>query len=107
VQDADALATQRRQQLVIEQRVLRLDQLRRARWIASSWTSTSMPSGPPARGAEFLALLEPGDADLEELVEVAARDAEELDALEQRQRVVAPCASTRQLNSRNESSRLM
>src|SRR5678815_5742427 len=21
-----------------------------ARWIASSWTSTSMPSGPPARG---------------------------------------------------------
>ena len=79
-----------------------------ARWIASSWSSTSMPSGPAAARAELLALLEAGDADLEELVEVGAGDRRGTG----RARAAAAsrrcaCASTRRLNSRNESSRLM
>ena len=38
--------------------------------------------------AELLPLLQTGDADLEELVEVGAGDAEKADALEQRQRLI-------------------
>ena len=61
--------------------------------------------GRVARPAADL-LPQPGDADLEELVEVAAEDREELDALEQRLRASsAASASTRSSKSSRESSR--
>jgi hypothetical protein len=56
--------------------------------------------------AELDLLLEAGDADLEELVEVARDDAEEAQALEQRHASSAACASTRRLKASRDSSRL-
>ena len=47
-----------------------------------------MPSGAICVGAELLQLLQARDADLEELVEVARGDAEELQPLEQRHGLV-------------------
>ena len=63
--------------------------------------------GPGCRRAELALLLQARDADLEELVEVGARDAQEAQALEQRHRGSSACASTRRLNSSSDSSRLM
>ena len=46
------------------------------------------PVGAGLIRAEFEALLEAGDADLEELVEIVRRDAQELEPLEQRHLLV-------------------
>jgi hypothetical protein len=56
------------------------------------------PSAPTA-AAELDLLLDAGDADLEELVEVARDDAEEAQALEQRHASSAAWASTRRLKA--------
>ena len=55
----------------------------------------------------FDLLLEPGHAHLEELVEVRADDAEELQPLEQRISGSSASSSTRWLNSSQLNSRLM
>ena len=56
--------------------------------IAFSCSGTDSPSGPPCTAPASMQLLEAGDADLEELVEIGARDAQEPHPLEQRDAAV-------------------
>ena len=82
--EADSLGSELGQDLVVEQRVLFVDQ--RVRLVADQrvgGTRRQAVGGDRDR-VELELLLEPGDTDLEELVEIAAHDAQETQPLEQR-----------------------
>ena len=53
-------------------------------WMACSCSVIGQPIGAGLIRAELDPLLEAGDADLEELIEIVRRDAQELEPLEQR-----------------------
>ena len=82
------MCRERREDQLIQQLVLVLDQRQRAFVNRGQLLGHAHAVGPAAERAQLLALLQAGDANLEELVEVGAGDAEEADALEQRQRLV-------------------
>jgi hypothetical protein len=83
-QEADALGGELRQQLVVEQPVLALDQLVRALRDHREQLARRNAVGLGTDRAERDLLLQPADADLEELVEVARHDAQVAQAFEQR-----------------------
>ena len=82
------MGRQRRENQLIQQLVLILDQRQRALVNRRQLFGHAHAVGPAAERAQLQALLQAGDADLEELVEVGAGDAEKADALQQRQRFV-------------------
>ena len=88
VHELDSVGFERREDQLIEQLVLIFDQCERAVVNGSKLVGTLMPSGPPAERAEFQPLLQAGDPNLEEFVEVRAGDAQKADALEQWQRLI-------------------
>ena len=80
----DALGVQRAEQHVVEHAVLIVDQRARARVNRCQLLGDAERVGRGLRGTELQQLLEPGDPDLEELVEVRGADAQEPQPLEQR-----------------------
>ena len=88
VHELDALGRQRRENQLIQQLILVLDQRQRAFVNRRQLFGHAHAVGAGAERAQLLALLQAGDADLEELIEVRAGDAEKPDALQQRQRFV-------------------
>ena len=96
VDDADARASRASSRMLVRRSGPRgsTAPATRAR-IASSCSRGLSPSGEVVGEARRRLLLEPGDANLEELVEEAAEEGEEVDALEQRLRVVGGERSTR------------
>ena len=87
-QQFDALMPQRRQQHVVETGVLRIHQTARAFVDRLQLFGDGQAVGARLIRAEFEALLEAGDADLEEFVEIVRGDAQELEPLEQRDLLV-------------------
>ena len=83
-QEADAFGVERRQDFLVEQRVLRLDQGARFGADAQQVFLRRQAVGGDRLRAELDLFLESGDADLEELVQVAADDAQEAQSFEQR-----------------------
>ena len=79
---------QRRQQQLVQAAVLVGDQLRGALVDRVELLGDRHAVGGELPAAELLQLLQARDADLEELIEVAAGDAQELQPLEQRHRFV-------------------
>ncbi len=88
VEQADALRAQRGQQHVVQAAVLIRNELLRALVDRFELFGNGERIGRHGPGAELLQLLEAGDPDLEELVEVARRDGQELQPLEQRDALV-------------------
>ena len=88
LQQVDARLGQCRRQLVVEDAVLLRDQCPRARVDRDELLADRHAVGADGDGAALLALLERGDADLEELIEVRGTDREEAQPLEERHRPV-------------------
>ncbi len=86
--EADLVLLQRRQQHVVEDRVLALDLLVHQLADPRQHLLRLQAVGAGQFAGEGDLLLQPGDADLEELVEVAGEDQQELQALEQRRGLV-------------------
>jgi hypothetical protein len=106
-QEDDALHVEGRQDLVVEQiSYCSADSAWTWRETSASTSRRAHAVGPGVVGPQRDLRLEPGHPDLEELVEVAADDAQEAQPLEERHALVAACASTRRLNSSWPSSRL-
>ncbi|MNN37108.1 hypothetical protein D3C81_1510390 [compost metagenome] len=82
--EADLVLLQLRQQHVVEDRVLALDLLVHQLADPRQHLLRLQAVGAGQLAGEGDLLLQPGDADLEELVEVAGEDQQELQALEQR-----------------------
>ena len=84
----DARLGERGTELVVEDAVLVGDERAGARVDRLELLGDRLAVGADSDGAPFLALLERGDADLEELIEVGGADREEAQALEVRYRRV-------------------
>jgi hypothetical protein len=80
---------QRRQQEVVEAAVLRFDERVGSVVDRAHLLGDGQAIGPGLIGAQLQSLLQTSDADLEELVEIARGDAQELEPLEQRDLLVA------------------
>jgi hypothetical protein len=93
---------QLRQDLVVQQRILARDDL------AALLAGAVEVGGAQVVGRSWFLVLgqQAGHAHFEEFVEIAADDAQEAQALEQRHRRSSACSSTRRLNSSSDSSRL-
>src|SRR5690606_35070323 len=76
-QEADSLALERGQQRLVQQLVLAADERQRAGAYLVEKLARRQAIRPRGRGVDLQPLLEGGDADLEELVEVRRRDTEE------------------------------
>ncbi len=80
----ETLRRQRRQHVVHQALAVLTRQIPHGRRDGRSWSSGVMPSAVRSTIPAASCCLQPGDPDLEELVEIAAEDAEELEPLEQR-----------------------
>ncbi len=88
MREADARGFHGRCQHIVQQRVLLVDQARRALVDRRQLFGQGQRLGPCLHRAQLQTLLQARDADLEEFIEVAARDAEEAHALEERERCI-------------------
>jgi hypothetical protein len=80
----DPLEPQRRQQHVVQTRVLCVDQAAGTLVYRAKQFGDGQAIRAGLIGTELYALLEAGDADLEKLVQIVRRDAQEFESLEQR-----------------------
>src|SRR4051794_30451038 len=78
------MAAQCRQQHVIQAAVLRIDQIARAIVNRLQLLGDAQAIRAALVRTELESLLQPGNANFEELVEIAGRDAEELESFEKR-----------------------
>ena len=87
-QEPDAFLRERGKDLLVQEPVLALDDALRARGDLAEHLERLHAVGARGRGAELDLLLHARDADLEELVQVRRDDAQELQPLEERHRLV-------------------
>ena len=107
VDELDSVGCERREDQLIEQLVLIFDQCERALVNGGQLLRHAHAVRPATERAEFQPLLQAGDANLEEFVEVRAGDPQKRMRSSNGNDSSCACASTRQLKSRNDSSRLM
>ena len=86
---AEVLRRKRRPQHLVQHAVLLVDQCVRARRNGGELLERGQTVGAGLRGAELHPLLDPGDADLEEFVEVGGGDRQEAQAFQQGQAGIA------------------